>query len=67
MIGGDFNADEALDEKQRNRAHHLFFERLKDFGFYLKVYRTSIFSNFKKFESKKKLSINKKKLRLFIK
>ena len=34
LIGGDFNADEALDETQRNRAHHLFFERLKDFGFY---------------------------------
>ena len=34
LIGGDFNADEALDEKQRNRSHHLFFERLKDFGFY---------------------------------
>ena len=34
LIGGDFNADEALDEKQRNRAHHLFFERLKDFGFH---------------------------------
>ena len=34
LIGGDFNADEALDKTQRNRAHHLFFERLKDFGFY---------------------------------
>lgn len=34
LIGGDFNADEALDQKQGNRAHHLFFERLKDFGFY---------------------------------
>ena len=33
LIGGDFNADEALDEKQGNQAHHLFFERLKDFGF----------------------------------
>ena len=33
MIGGDFNADEALDEKQRGRSHHIFFERLEDFGF----------------------------------
>jgi len=34
VIGGDFNADEALDEKQKNKSHHIFFERLKDFGFH---------------------------------
>ena len=32
LIGGDFNADVALDERQPGKSHHLFFERLKDFG-----------------------------------
>ena len=34
LIGGDFNADVAIDENQRGNSHHIFFERLKDFGFY---------------------------------
>ena len=33
LIGGDFNADEALDETQRNRAHHLFLKDLKTLVF----------------------------------
>ena len=34
LIGGDFNADVALDERQPGKSHHLFFERLKDFGLF---------------------------------
>ena len=34
LIGGDFNADEAIDEKQSGQSHHIFFERLKDFRLY---------------------------------
>ena len=34
LIGGDFNADEEFDNKQPGKSHHIFFERLKDFGLY---------------------------------
>ena len=34
LIGGDFNADEEFDNNQPGKSHHIFFERLKDFGLY---------------------------------
>ncbi len=34
LIGGDFNADPLIDKQQRNSAHHIFYERLKDFKLY---------------------------------
>tara|TARA_Y100000994_G_scaffold247275_1_gene252303 strand:- start:3348 stop:4067 length:720 start_codon:yes stop_codon:yes gene_type:complete len=34
IIGGDFNADPLIDKQQRNSAHHIFYERLKDFKLY---------------------------------
>ena len=31
LIGGDFNADPLIDVQQNDSAHHIFYERLKDF------------------------------------
>lgn len=32
VFGGDLNASVQIDEQQRGRSHHIFFERFEDFG-----------------------------------